>query len=114
MTPEYVVAEVEILVYNFGNKAKGAKRMPPKKKTLTDEIEALLLSKATPEEAESLKGWGIKVGTPTKLSVVLAALYKKAAGGDLSAIKELLCHMAPGDRREKGVVFIDDIKNKAE
>lgn len=86
--------------------------MPSKNKTLTDSLEAILTSAATLEEADELKALGIKVRRPTKLTVVLAALYKKAAGGDLSAIKELLLRLGPDDAEGgKGVVFIDDIKN---
>ncbi|MBQ9770120.1 MAG: hypothetical protein IJW27_07945 [Clostridia bacterium] len=86
--------------------------MPSKNKSLADSLEAILTSAASPEEEDGLKDLGIKVRRPTKLTVVLAALYKKAAGGDLSAIKELLLRLNPEDDADrKGVVFIDDIKN---
>ena len=86
--------------------------MPSEKKSLTDSLDLVLSSAATPEETENLKELGIKVRRPTKLTVVLAALYKKAAAGDLSAINELLLRLSPDDNRDgKGVVFIDDIKN---
>ncbi len=88
--------------------------MPSKIKSPDQEIRQLLSVAATSDEKDSLLELGIKMKSPTKLTMVLAALYKKAAGGDLSAIKELLCRLDPEETREKGVVLIDDIKGKTE
>ncbi len=87
--------------------------MPSKNRSADREIRQLLSVAATSDEKESLSELGIKMKSPTKLTVVLAALYKKAAAGDLSAIKELLGKLDPEEAYEKEVVLIDDIKGKA-
>ena len=84
----------------------------PKKQDFSKILGRLLSTRATCEECEQLLAAGFKLKAPTKRAVVMAALYKKAAAGDLSAIKELLLRLSPDDNRDgKGVVFIDDIKN---
>ncbi len=88
-----------------------SEKMGAKNRSPAEEIKSLLSSAASDGEKKQLDEQGIKCKSPTKLTVVLAALYKKAVGGDLSAIKELLCRMEPEERQERGVVLIDDIKN---
>ena len=84
----------------------------PKKQDFSKILGRLLSTRATCEECEQLLAAGFNLKAPTKRPVVMAALYKKAAAGDLSAIKELLLRLSPDDNRDgKGVVFIDDIKN---
>ena len=89
--------------------------MPSEKKSLTDSLDLILSSAATPEETENLKELGIKVRRPTKLTVVLAALYKKAAAGDLSAIKELRSIVSEKIEDKpigaKAVMIVDDIRD---
>ena len=75
---------------------------------------SLLKQKASEQECEILKELGFNLKNPTKETVIMASLYKKAAGGDLSAIKELrsIVSDGPTDNLYSGVVMIvDDIKN---
>lgn len=81
------------------------------KKTLKDNMAALLKSEVSEGEKQFLSELGFTVKRPNKYTVIAAALYKKAASGDLSAIKEL--RAITGDTTEAanfGVVrIIDDI-----
>ena len=86
-----------------------------KSKTLKQVIQKLLTQKASKQEKEELEKLGFTIKNPTKQTVIMAALYKKAANGDLSAIKELRSILSDGttDNLYSGVVMIvDDIKNK--
>lgn len=85
----------------------------PKKQEFSKILKKLLCSKVTPEEQEQLKAAGFNLKSPTKQAVIVAALYKKAAAGDLSAIKELRSMW--GETVEQSaagtaVVIIDNIK----
>lgn len=85
-----------------------------KSKTLKEIMLSLLKQKASDDEKVALKELGFNIKSPTKQTVIMAALYKKAAGGDLSAIKELRSIVSDGatDNLYSGVVMIvDDIKN---
>ena len=66
-------------------------------------------------ERKSLKDEGFNIKDPTRKTAVMIALYKKAAGGDLSAIKELrsIISEKETEKKESGraVVIIDDIGN---
>ena len=79
-------------------------------KSLGEELNRLLSLKTTKEEREELSLLGITGKDSTKLTVVAAALYQKAVGGDLSAIKELIGRLGSGEtEQESGVVIIDDM-----
>lgn len=85
----------------------------PKKQEFSKILKKLLCSKATPDEQEQLRAAGFNLKSPTKQAVIVAALYKKAAAGDLSAIKELRSMW--GDLAEQSgsgtaVVIIDNLK----
>ena len=76
-------------------------------------LKDILKSKASLEETAMLKEAGFDIKSPTKSAVIMAALYKKAASGDLSAIKELrliLNDEQTGESLDKAVVIVDDIK----
>ena len=64
---------------------------------------------------KSLKDEGFNIKDPTRKTAVMIALYKKAASGDLSAIKELrsIVSEKETEKKESGraVVIIDDIGN---
>lgn len=86
-----------------------------KNKTLKDIMLSLLKQKASEDEKKILCEQGFKIKSPTKQTVIMASLYKKASSGDLSAIKELRSIISDGatDNLYNGVVMIiDDIKNK--
>lgn len=86
-----------------------------KSKTLKEIMLSLLKQKASDDERVVLNDLGFNIKSPTKQTVIMAALYKKAASGDLSAIKELRSIVSDGatDNLYSGVVMIvDDIKNK--
>ena len=84
-----------------------------KRKDLKKIMESLLKKNASENERAFLTELGFTIKNPTRQTVVMAALYKKAAAGDLSAIKEL--RAITGDSSLdicRGVVtIIDDIKN---
>lgn len=84
-----------------------------KKSDLKVEMHKLLTQKLSGEEAELLFESGFKMPAPTRATGILVALYKKAASGDMSAIKEILALVT--DRSEQqsdgGVTIIDDVTN---
>lgn len=79
-----------------------------KKKALSDEVELLLSQKASKEEEKILKEMDMSVKNPTRMTVIAAALYQKAANGELSAIKELLSVIGISGN-SGGVTLVDDI-----
>lgn len=82
------------------------------KKNLRENMSALLLENATDEEKRLLSDMGFKIKKPNKYTVIAAALYKKAASGDLSAIKELRALVSDATGVPSGcqvVKIIDDI-----
>ena len=76
-------------------------------------MKSLLNERLSDAEAESLKYEGFNIKDPTRKTAVMFALYKKAASGDLSAIKELrsIISEKETEKKESGraVVIIDDI-----
>lgn len=78
-------------------------------------MKSLLNERLSDAEAESLKDEGFNIKDPTRKTAVMIALYKKAASGDLSAIKELrsIVSEKETEKKESGraVVIIDDIGN---
>ena len=84
-------------------------------KLLYKTMKSLLNERLSDAEAESLKDEGFVMKNPTRKTAVMIALYKKAAAGDLSAIKELRSIVSEKtDEREgnnKAVILIDDIGN---
>ena len=62
-----------------------------------------------------MKENGFEIKNPTRKTAVMVALYKKAASGDLSAIKELRSIVSEknDDKSEqaKAVMIVDDIRN---
>ena len=78
-------------------------------------MKLLLNERLSDAEAESLKDEGFNIKDPTRTTAVMIALYKKAASGDLSAIKELrsIISEKETEKKENGraVVIIDDIGN---
>ena len=84
-------------------------------KLLYKTLKTLLNERLSDAEAQSLKDEGFEVKNPTRKTAVMIALYKKAAAGDLSAIKELrsIVSEKETEKKESGraVVIIDDIGN---
>lgn len=84
-------------------------------KLLYKTMKLLLNERLSDAEAESLKDEGFNIKDPTRKTAVMIALYKKAASGDLSAIKELrsIISEKETEKKESGraVVIIDDIGN---
>ena len=82
-------------------------------KLLYKTMKSLLNERLSDAEAESLKDEGFNIKDPTRKTAVMIALYKKAASGDLSAIKELrsIVSEKETEKKESGraVVIIDDI-----
>ncbi len=80
-----------------------------KKKELSEELLGLLSLKASEEEKIYLAEMGIHIKNPTHMTVVAASLYKKAAVGELSAIKELISVIGPRVGGVGGVTLVEDI-----
>lgn len=81
-------------------------------KSFEKEMQELLGLKLSAEEEEELIGLGIKARNPTKQTALAAALYKKARGGDLSAIREIFAALKGKTGDVGSVIFIDDVSNK--
>lgn len=81
---------------------------------LNSALNALLNENLSAEEAESLKDEGFNLKNRKRGAAIMIALYKKAAAGDLSAIKELRSIAGDGKQQErsakKAVIIIDDIE----
>ena len=82
-------------------------------KLLYKTLKALLNEKLSEAEALSLREEGFEVKSPTRKTAVMIALYKKAASGDLSAIKELRSIVSEKNESNltsnKAVMIVDDI-----
>ena len=76
----------------------------------------LLNERLSQAEEQSLKDEGFALKRPTRKAAVMIALYKKAASGDLSAIKELRSIVS--DKQEEKqhgrmVMIVDDLGDPA-
>ena len=84
-------------------------------KLLYKTLKSLLNERLSEAEVDSLKSEGFEVKNPKRKTAVMIALYKKAAGGDLSAIKELRSIVSEKNEEKSGqtkaVMIIDDIGN---
>ena len=84
-------------------------------KLLYKTLKTLLNEKLSGAEVETLKSEGYEVKNPTRKTAVMIALYKKAASGDLSAIKELRSIVSEKNeerpQQAKAVMIVDDIRN---
>ena len=84
-------------------------------KLLYKTMKSILNEKLSDAEVESLKDEGFNIKNPTRKTAVMIALYKKAAAGDLSAVKEIRSIVSEkGDEKpepagSRAVVIIDDI-----
>ncbi len=83
-------------------------------KLLYKTLKSLLNERLSDAEVESLKTEGFEIKDPRRKTAVMIALYKKAAAGDLSAIKELrsiVCEKTDEKSQSgKAVMIIDDIR----
>ena len=84
----------------------------PRQKGFCKILKDILKSRVSKTEAQMLIDAGFEIKNPTKSAVIMAALYKKAAAGDLSAIKEL--RLILGEQEEAlntAVVIVDNIRS---
>ncbi len=83
-------------------------------KQLYKTLKALLNEKLSDEEILAFREEGFKIKNPTRKTAVMIALYKKAAAGDLSAIKELRSIVSEKEDEKlpenKAVIIVDDLK----
>lgn len=83
-------------------------------KLLYKTLKTLLNEKLSEAEVQTLKDEGFEIKNPTRKTAIMIALYKKAAAGELSAIKELRSIVSEKkDECQKGskaVMIIDDIE----
>ena len=83
-------------------------------KLLYKTLKSLLNERLSEAEVDSLKSEGFEIKDPRRKTAVMIALYKKAASGDLSAIKELRSIVS--EKKEatlpnnKAVIIVDHIK----
>ena len=84
-------------------------------KLLYKTLKTLLNEKLSDAEVQSIREDGFLVKSPTRKTAVMIALYKKAAAGDLSAIKELRSIVSEKNDDKlpdsKAVMIVDDITN---
>lgn len=81
---------------------------------LCSALKALLNEKLPAAEEQSLKDEGFVLKKPTRKAALAIAIYKKAASGDLSAVKELRSILAGETEQKKvskAVLIIDDTEN---
>lgn len=101
------------LIYDSNRREEN--NMRENDKLLYKTLKTLLNEKLSDAEAQSLKDEGFEVKNPTRKTAVMIALYKKAASGDLSAIKELRSIVSEKDSEKTGtaraVTIIDDVGN---
>ncbi|MBO4433682.1 MAG: hypothetical protein J5852_09140 [Clostridia bacterium] len=72
-------------------------------------LSELLEEKLPKAQAKSLKDEGFTLKKPTRKAALAIAIYKKAASGDLSAIKELRSILSgESASKEAGTVIIID------
>ncbi len=84
-------------------------------KLLYKSLKTLLNEKLSQAEADSLESEGFTLKNPTRKTAVMIALYKKAANGDLSAIKELRSIVSEEKEEKlsssKAVIIVDDTRD---
>ena len=84
-------------------------------KLLYKTMKSLLNEKLSDAEVDSLREEGFDIKNPTRKTAVMIALYKKAIGGDLSAIRELRSIVSEKNdekpQQAKAVMIVDDIRN---
>ena len=84
-------------------------------KLLYKTLKSLLNEKLSDAEVASLREEGFEVKSPTRKTAIMIALYKKAAAGELSAIKELRSIVSEKTEEKpidsKGVIIVDDLKS---
>lgn len=101
------------LIYDSNRREEN--NMRENDKLLYKTLKTLLNEKLSDAEAQSLKDEGFEVKNPTRKTAVMIALYKKAASGDLSAMKELRSIVSEKDSEKTGtaraVTIIDDVGN---
>ncbi len=82
-------------------------------KLLYKTLKSLLNEKLSDAEVQTLREEGFEVKSPTRKTAIMIALYKKAASGELSAIKELRSIVSEkneeGQQKAKAVMIFDDI-----
>ncbi len=76
------------------------------------EMKNLLKMKLTSEEKDRLNQEGFNFKNPTKQTVILVALYKKAASGDMNAIREINAMIGGGNASFGEKVQIIDNVNR--
>jgi len=83
-------------------------------KLLYKTLKTLLNERLSEAEVETLRSEGYEVKSPTRKTAIMIALYKKAASGDLSAIKELRSIVSEKNEERPGqakaVMIVDDIR----
>ncbi len=84
-------------------------------KLLYNTLKTILNEKLSTEETLALREEGFSVKSPTRKTAVMIALYKKAASGDLSAIKELRSIVSEKNEEKseslRTVMIVDDIRD---
>ncbi len=84
-------------------------------KLLYKTLKTILNEKLSTEETLALREDGFMVKSPTRKTAVMIALYKKAAAGDLSAIKELRSIVSEKTEEKscdlRTVMIVDDIRD---
>lgn len=85
--------------------------MPNKKEQQI--MKKILSQSITESEKEELCNLGIDFKKPTKLTVLLASLYKKGTTGDLNAIKEIRNIVFDSKTTDDTkVIIIDNVRDK--
>ena len=93
----------------------GGNNMRDNDKLLYKTMKSILNEKLSAEEVLTLREEGFNLKNPTRKNAVMIALYKKAASGDLSAIKEIRSIVSEKTEDTpsglKAVMIVDDIRD---
>lgn len=87
---------------------KGGKTIKTSEEKLMKKI---LSAPLNDEEKEQLIKSGFNFKKPTKNTLIFVALYKKAAGGDMTAIREIRNITEGNNTDSTGVTIIDNVGN---
>ena len=96
-------------VYTYVHRNEEGQGKMKKEKSFKEELMLLLSSPASEQEKETLKDLSISLKKPTRMTVLAAAIYKKAASGDLSSLKEIISTLGEEKSGTERVILLDDI-----
>ncbi len=90
---------------------QNTERQATKLETNSKQMNNILKQRLSENEKQALISEGFNIKRPTKQTLILVALYKKAAAGDMNAIKEIRQIVSSSENSVDGVTIIDDVQS---